>query len=157
MKQLAWPEDGHSLEDFLGRTNAWVLRPLTERVALPDFAAKLLRNGVVLLALDRELGECGIVALYCNDQIDRVGFITLLGVHPQCRGRGLGHLLLQRAVSEMRAQGMTRVRLQVAADNCRAIAFYLSHGFHEAGNDRAMAIFPRTFYMEKALLPDAGK
>ena len=157
MKRLVWPEDRLRLEEFLERTNAWMLRPLSERVAMPAFAAKLLGNGVVLVALDLELGECGIVALYCNDPIDRVGFISLLAVHPQCRGRGLGQDLLLRALTEMRDEGMTRVRLQVRESNRNAINFYLSRGFRESENDRSMEHSPETVYMEKNLLPEAGK
>lgn len=153
MKQLAWPEDRLRLEGFLERTNAWMLRPLSERMAIPTFATKLLGNGVVIVALDSLLSECGLVALYCNDQVKRVGFVTLLAVHPQCRGRGLGRDLLEKALGEMRAVGMTRARLEVAVANRTAVDFYLSHGFKETMNNQSMMNTAATIFMEKALLP----
>lgn len=157
MKRLAWPEDQPRLESFLARTNAWMLQPLSNRVEIPAFAAKILGRGVAILALADGGEECGVAAFYCNDRVRRVGFVTLLSVHPQCRGRGLGRDLLERALDEMRTAGMTRVRLEVAAANQAAIKFYLAHAFREAKSDGATINPAAAIFMERALAPEAGQ
>ena len=58
-----------------------------------------------------------------------VGWITLLYLTPEFRGRGLGVQLLGRAVVKYRRLGRRVLRLQAAEDNAAAISFYRKYGF----------------------------
>ena len=62
---------------------------------------------------------------------DRQGFgaIQNLGIIPECRGNGLGELLLRRALVGFQAAGMAHVFLEVTADNVIAIRLYERLGF----------------------------
>jgi putative acetyltransferase len=62
-----------------------------------------------------------------------------MGVLPAWRGRGLGRRLLEACIAKAWAQGLTRIELEVRADNHKAIALYQKLGFvHEALKHRAM-------------------
>ncbi|WP_406067437.1 GNAT family N-acetyltransferase [Micromonospora sp. NBC_01638] len=53
-------------------------------------------------------------------------------VHPEARGRKVGHLLLDAVVHWARGRGADQLRLTVMPDNARAKALYLRAGFSRA-------------------------
>ncbi|WP_323675751.1 N-acetyltransferase [Halorubellus sp. PRR65] len=57
------------------------------------------------------------------------GYVAELAVAPGHRGRGHGRALLSRCLAELRARGVDRAELEVAADNDRARSLYESLGF----------------------------
>lgn len=59
-----------------------------------------------------------------------MGAIQNVGVAPRHRGKGLGHALLQAALSGYQRFGLTRADLEVTAANERALHLYHSEGFH---------------------------
>lgn len=59
------------------------------------------------------------------------GWISLLYLRPEYRRRDLGVQLLGRAVAKYRRLGRQAIRLNVAADNAPALAFYRRNGFEE--------------------------
>lgn len=63
--------------------------------------------------------------------VDRegVGAIQNVGVLPEYRGRGLGRLLVARALNGFREQGIERAYLEVTAENAMAVRLYRSIGF----------------------------
>lgn len=58
-----------------------------------------------------------------------VGHIKDIAVHPEYRRRGIGKRLLERALTVLLVEGVTRVKLEVRASNERAIALYEQYGF----------------------------
>lgn len=63
--------------------------------------------------------------------------ILHLVVHPTARRRGLGGALLDRLLTEGRAQGVCAVHLEVRVSNQPALELYRSRGFREEGRRRA--------------------
>lgn len=61
-----------------------------------------------------------------------VGEVSLIGVLPAWRGRGLGRELLRWGVAEVRDRGAKGVELAVEARNERATNLYRRHGFEPA-------------------------
>lgn len=55
--------------------------------------------------------------------------ISDLWVSPEAQGRGVGALLLNALVDEIRAAGYSRAELETLASNEQAIGFYHRHGF----------------------------
>ncbi len=97
-------------------------------------------NAHVLLACagDEVVGQLG---LYCNPHPRRrhVGDIGM-GVRDDWQGRGVGGALLLAALDL--ADGwlqLSRVELQVYADNAPGLALYARHGFIEEGRHRQYA------------------
>jgi len=57
------------------------------------------------------------------------GYVAELAVAPAHRGRGHGRALLSTCLATLRARGVERAELEVAADNDRARSLYESLGF----------------------------
>jgi mycothiol synthase len=57
-------------------------------------------------------------------QHERVGYVDLLGVHPDHSGGGLGSAMLTTAFVRFAAAGLREVQLGVASDNPRALGLY---------------------------------
>lgn len=55
--------------------------------------------------------------------------VAAMGVVPACRGRGLGHRLLQEIMSDLRDRGDRRLVLEVIETNEPAVRLYTSLGF----------------------------
>ncbi len=112
------------LAEHLARCDTAFEPPLSSRVSLDPYAAKLVENAVCVeaWAANRLIAS---VAMYCGDD----AFISNVSVDPQWMRRGLAAQLLRRAVSIAWQRGMPRVRLEVAADNAAAIALYRRTGF----------------------------
>lgn len=55
--------------------------------------------------------------------------ITILAIHPQYQGQGLGQLLFFELLMDVRNQGFKRVRLEARVSNQAAINLYQQFGF----------------------------
>ena len=60
---------------------------------------------------------------------DVTGFISMMGTHPEFRGRGLGEAVMKAGVSYLRDTGVARVNLTVDSQNPSAIKIYYAGGF----------------------------
>jgi ribosomal protein S18 acetylase RimI-like enzyme len=60
---------------------------------------------------------------------DKHFYVSRVGVDPAMRGRGFGREIVEAAIDKARKEGFERVRLDVCADNHRAIHLYESMGF----------------------------
>jgi ribosomal-protein-alanine N-acetyltransferase len=60
------------------------------------------------------------------------GYVAELAVAPAYRGRGHGRALLSTCLAALRARGVERAELEVAAENDRARSLYDSLGFEVA-------------------------
>jgi hypothetical protein len=74
-----------------------------------------------------EEGCCGTV----QGVVESLGYgsIQNLGIAPDHRGRGLGASLLLQALHGFRERGLSRVCLEVTADNAGAVRLYQRLGF----------------------------
>ncbi len=63
-------------------------------------------------------------------------FITHVAVHPDLRRSGIGRVLVNRAISQVRGAGVSCVRLLVRASNDAGRAFYTKLGFVETGREK---------------------
>jgi len=102
-------------------------RLMNEIVGKPGF----LPEATWLAVFD---GNDGGVVEYCGTVQglrDRsgLGAVQNLGIVPAHRGRGLGSALLLRALRGFRQAGLTRVFLEVTAENRGAIRLYQRAGF----------------------------
>jgi ribosomal protein S18 acetylase RimI-like enzyme len=91
-----------------------------------DIERKLARDGENLLVLE-ENGE--LVGSVMVGYDGHRGWVNYLAVSPDCRGRGLGRMLMAHAEERLRALGCAKVNLQVRASNNAVIQFYLRMGY----------------------------
>jgi ribosomal-protein-alanine N-acetyltransferase len=113
------------------------------------FESELGRNPVSWARVALTTDVPARVAGYCVAWIvlERL-HIQNLAVHPEHRRRGLGRLLLRRALEEGYVQGATAALLEVRRSNLAAQKLYRALGFEEAGTRREYYTRPR----EDALL-----
>ena len=58
-----------------------------------------------------------------------VGWISMTGVHPDYRGKGLGTLVVTAGINHLKSNGVDTVELEVDSDNVPARELYLKLGF----------------------------
>ena len=136
---------------------AQVEAPPLERVQ--QFVADgLEKDAVQFVALDGErvVGWADIFPDWAH-AVSHRGHVGM-GVHPHYRGRGLGTRLLSACLDKARAQGLTRIELEVRADNTHAIHLYRKLGFVEEGRMRQAMRIDGTYFdtLLMARLHEAG-
>lgn len=90
-----------------------------------------------LLVLETVVDETPkIVGVGCLWAILEEAHITLLGIDPQYRRRGLGRWLLVQLLRSAGDRGLTHATLEVRKSNAVALALYSALGFRVAGERR---------------------
>lgn len=74
-----------------------------------------------------------IIGLGCFWAILEEAHITILAIHPDFQGQGLGSLLLENLLKEAINRKLERATLEVGENNIKAINLYQKFGFKEAG------------------------
>jgi ribosomal-protein-alanine N-acetyltransferase len=93
----------------------------------------------------RQPGVMGWICLHEAEESIPLGFILVravvdeaeiltVAVQPEQRRQNLGSRLLEQACDVLGTQNITRLFLEVAADNTAAIALYRRHGFVTVGS-----------------------
>lgn len=77
-----------------------------------------------------------LLGMGCFWSILEEAHITILAVHPQYHGQGLGQALLYSLLKTARNRGLERATLEVRASNEAAICLYEKFGFKTAGRRR---------------------
>ncbi|MCM3132869.1 GNAT family N-acetyltransferase [Paenibacillus polysaccharolyticus] len=90
----------------------------TDKMTLDDFDRDTLEEEILLAEENRHI--LGFASLYVPNR-----FIHNLFVHPSASGKGIGDLLLKRAISELG----TPVTLKCVSENQIALNFYKKRGW----------------------------
>jgi len=77
-----------------------------------------------------------IIGIGCLWAILEEAHITILGIHPQYQGLGLGQLLLYALMRSAWERGLERATLEVATSNISALSLYHKFGFQDVGRRR---------------------
>ena len=123
------PDDREALERFLARVPEGDRTFFKEDVADPAVVDWWLRPGASrALAVDDGvvLGSVAVVPL--QGWSSHVGDVRVV-VDPDHRRRGIGRALTRHAVMEALRLGLTKMVVEVVADQEAAIAMFRSHGF----------------------------
>jgi ribosomal protein S18 acetylase RimI-like enzyme len=117
-----------ALAGFLARIPDGDRTFFKEDVDDPEVVSSWSRGGTRSLALDGE-AVVGYVGLFPLRGWSRhVGEVRVV-VDPGARGRGIGRALAQHAVREALALGLTKMVIEVVADQEAAIGMFRSLGF----------------------------
>jgi ribosomal protein S18 acetylase RimI-like enzyme len=123
------PRDEAGVAMFLERVPEGDRTFFKEDVDDPDVFNAWTRPGAArVLAVDGEtvLGYLAVVPL--QGWSSHVGEVRVI-VDPDHRGKGIGRALARRAVLEALDLGLTKMVVEVVADQEPAIAMFRSHGF----------------------------
>lgn len=86
-----------------------------------------------LLVLPLPNAENCLIGLGCLWSIVEEAHITIMAVHPDFQGQGLGQLILLGLLRDAWVRGLERATLEVKESNVAAIALYEKFGFQTAG------------------------
>jgi ribosomal protein S18 acetylase RimI-like enzyme len=123
------PDDRAALERFLERVPEGDRTFFKEDIRDPDVVAAWFRSpGTRLVAVedDAVLGYVALIPL--QGWSSHVGEVRVV-VDADVRGRGIGRTLARRAVLEALNLGLTKMVIEVVADQEPAIAMFRSLGF----------------------------
>jgi ribosomal protein S18 acetylase RimI-like enzyme len=120
------------IADHLAQCAAQFVPPLSERVEIGEYAAKIAANAVTVEAWSKS-ALVGLAAAYCNDTVQGVAHLTTVSVLPGWTSRGLAAQLVDACIECARDRKMRRVTLEVSTENGRAIRLYERAGFAREG------------------------
>ena len=89
----------------------------------------------VVLSTDKVVGWCDVLPNRSRVIYAHCGTLGI-GLVPEFRGKGIGRVLMQRAIGAAFAFGLSRIELAVREANVNAIALYKSLGFQIEGLHR---------------------
>lgn len=92
-------------------------------------------NSVMLVAFEQHLypPTSPLLALACLWTVLDEAHITILAVHPDCRGQGLGYFMVTALMQAAWQREMEWVTLEVRVSNQAAIALYRQFDFADVG------------------------
>ena len=119
----------YTLYQLLVKLDKFYIPPISSKSNLEQYSKKLLKNSKVFSIVNTKGEYVGLLAIYVNDIVNRVAFISSLGILPEYHGSGLSSDLINRAFVVAVENGMRSISLEVDFCNQKAIKYYKKHGF----------------------------
>ena len=119
------------LVDFIESSSNEFKPPISHRVKIDDYCKKLLEKAEIFIARENHI-VVGVIAFYCNDEIQNQAYVSYFYVRPDKRSQGIGKTLLLKAILHSQKVGMKSMKLETSSDN-RAISLYRRNGFRKEG------------------------
>ena len=91
-------------------------------------AEKFFQHGKVIF-IPEDGRAVGFAAFYCNDHVERKGYLSMIAVYPDMQGKGCGKELLTYVEHTAKDCGMRTVWLEVSKANGSARSFYRKNGY----------------------------
>ena len=157
MKKKTWPrlrpannrdcDNIASLVDSILREYDLKLDPACTDADIKDIESSYFSRGGTFIVLEAEDGSIiGLYGLYpVEEQTCELRKMYLQKAH---RGKGLGKLLLEDALSKARQLGFERMVLETAAILKEAIALYKSYGFVECNPQHMSSRCDQAYLLE---------
>lgn len=102
--------------------------PLSNRVDISRYAHKIASRATRFEAWSGST-LVGLIAAYCNDQENRIAYITSVSVMREWVGQGIAADLLKQCITYAKDSGMRQISLEVESNNQPAIGLYEKQGF----------------------------
>lgn len=100
---------------------------LTSKVNLKDFIIKISKKAEIIYYRDNGNNLVGLLVLYCNNEKDRISYISLVGVLKEYRGKGIARTMLNQAIAYAKEKKFEI--LGIHSNNPIAINLYRNLGF----------------------------
>lgn len=129
-------EDGEKIYNYLLKIDNEFPVKLSQKVNLIDYNEKLLKNGIVLVAKDKDI-IIGILGGYINDFNGKEAYISILEIEKEYRKLGIACNLIKEFEKMANENNMKKIRLYTHKDNETAKRFYKKMGFKIKENEQA--------------------
>jgi len=90
--------------------------PLNTLIKISDYCEKLLEKASIFVARENNI-VVGLIAFYCNDQVQKQAYLSYLYVRTDKRRKKIGQTLLRKAILHSRECGMKSMKLETRRDN----------------------------------------
>lgn len=127
----ARPSDIAALAALMAGDPLWQRYGVTEASATRRLAAGLAAGATIAVA-EEDGAALGFIWYVARGAFARSGYIMLLGVLPEARGRGVGRALMEHAEAALFADA-NDIFLLVSDFNRSAQAFYRRLGYEQVG------------------------
>ncbi|MBR6918012.1 MAG: GNAT family N-acetyltransferase [Clostridia bacterium] len=74
-------------------------------------------------------GYAGYIAFYCNDEVSKQAYLSMITVRSDYQHKGIGSLLMDYMISTVRINNFESIKLEVNKNNDKAKMFYHRYGF----------------------------
>lgn len=127
--------DEEDIPEVLAIENASFTMPWSAQLFLGE-----VRNPLSRPMVARQ--SAGVAGYICANQVMDEGQILDLAVHPSCRRRGIGRILLAETLSHLEQQACRTVFLEVRASHAGVIGFYEEAGFRVIHSRKCYYVSP---------------
>lgn len=126
--------DCEDIFNIMKEFNSIFLRPIDTIVDDMFKYAKKLSKNAICLAYKIDDEYCGYIIFYMNDIVNKIGYISQIGVKKKFRKQGIGKLLLDNCFKIAKRNNFKAINLEVDKKNDIAINFYEKYGFKKIRN-----------------------
>jgi len=127
------------LVDFIESSSNEFKPPISRMVeSIDDYCKKLLEKAALFIARENHI-VVGVIAFYCNDEIQKQAYLPYFYIKPDNRSQGIGQMLLRKAILHSQTCGMKSMKFETWADN-RSISLYREHGFRQEGTRNTQGV-----------------
>jgi ribosomal protein S18 acetylase RimI-like enzyme len=116
------------IAEHLARCDADFIPPLSGRIEIKSYAKKIVSKAMRFEAWSGTM-LVGLVAVYCNDQVNRVAYITSVSVLREWLQNGIATRLMAQCITHAKVLEMRQISLEVGEKNFGAIKLYEKNGF----------------------------
>lgn len=144
---------GNTEEDYIKLAEYYKLLdnsfepPLSSYVDIDAYAQKLVKNAYVCI-LQYNSRFAGLFAVYINDKVTQIAYMTSLAVLDEYKGNGFASVLMKEGIHIARENGMSLLKFEVKNGYERALKFHEKMGFIKSNENTG---HDDTFFMYKIL------
>jgi len=96
--------------------------------SLEKYAAKISEFAEVFFVVNH-FEDIGFCAIYCNNKVEKVAFITSIAIMSKFQGKGISSNLFKEVYKFVNSLEFNKIELEVNKGNLKAIKFYEKKGF----------------------------
>lgn len=97
-------------------------------IPLTEYIDKIIKLSTLQVYYEKGVIR-GIISYYKNDRAGENGFLTLILIDKSIQSRGVGSILLDSSINDLKSNNYKYYSLEVLKTNIKAIKFYESRGF----------------------------
>ena len=99
-------------------------------ISINDYVDKILNNSTIVpYFMQGDLK--GFISYYNNDASKQHSFLTMILISKEYQGKGIGKLLLELSINDLKKSGFVHYSLEVLKTNEKAINLYSNYGFYK--------------------------
>lgn len=121
-------EESKRKKAIIEKCDSAFLDPVTELADFADVFKKIDQYAFFFAAYKGD-EVIGYAAMYANNSETKIAYVSLIAVVEEMQRQQIGSSLMEKCIDTAAEAGMTKLRLEVADKNKKAISFYKHFDF----------------------------